>query len=137
MASAETVELRARTDEQLLSDLHEAHQALFNLRFQAATLALADVSQVRKARRRIARIHTLLRERDILEELDRELAAAGVAAPAAPPAADEEPAAELEADQSDDAATEETTAHEPVAENDDAAEDDDDDEDDGAAERED
>jgi len=72
--SPEAVELRARTDEELLGELEEAHQALFNLRFQAATRQLADVSQVSRARRRVARIKTLLRERAILAEVD---AAAG------------------------------------------------------------
>ena len=72
MPSPEAVELRARTDGELSEDLDEAHQALFNLRFQAATHQMADVSQVSKARRRIARIRTLMRERDILAELDAE-----------------------------------------------------------------
>lgn len=68
MTAPETQELRARTDAQLREDLEGAHQALFNLRFQAATRQLADNSQVRKARRRVARIKTLLRERLILAE---------------------------------------------------------------------
>ena len=72
MPSPETVELRARTDGELSEDLDEAHQALFNLRFQAATHQMADVKQVGKARRRIARIRTLIRERVILGELDAE-----------------------------------------------------------------
>ncbi|MDA0364327.1 MAG: 50S ribosomal protein L29 [Chloroflexi bacterium] len=72
----DTAELRARTDEDLAGELDESHQALFNLRFQAATGQLADVAQVRNARRRIARIKTLLREREILAIAD---AAAGAA----------------------------------------------------------
>ncbi len=71
MAWPETVELRERAADQLREDLEEAHQALFNLRFQAATRQLADVSQVSKARRRISRIKTLLREREIIAEADR------------------------------------------------------------------
>ncbi len=70
MASAQAAELRARTDEELAGELEEAHQALFNLRFQAATRQLADVSQVGAARRRIARIKTLLNERAILAAAD-------------------------------------------------------------------
>ena len=70
MASPQATELRARTDEELAGELEEAHQALFNLRFQAATRQLADVSQVRAARRRIARIKTLLNERAILAAAD-------------------------------------------------------------------
>ena len=72
MPSPETVELRQRPDDQLREELEEAHQALFNLRFQAATRQLADVSQVRKAKRRIARIKTLLREHDIVAVAERE-----------------------------------------------------------------
>ena len=63
MAARETRELRERTPEQLATDLESAHQSLFNLRFQSATRQLADVSQVAKAKRRIARLRTLLRER--------------------------------------------------------------------------
>ena len=70
MASAQAAELRARTDEELEGELEETHQALFNLRFQAATRQLADVSQVGAARRRIARIKTLLNERAILAAAD-------------------------------------------------------------------
>jgi large subunit ribosomal protein L29 len=70
VASAQAIELRARTDDELTAELEEAHQALFNLRFQAATRQLADVSQVRAARRRIARIKTLQNERAILAAAD-------------------------------------------------------------------
>ena len=63
MSARETRELRERTEAQLGEDLESAHQSLFNLRFQAATRQLADVSQVRKAKRRIARLKTLTHER--------------------------------------------------------------------------
>lgn len=71
MASKETNELRGRNDGQLAEDLESAHQALFNLRFQSATRQLADVSQISKAKKRIARAKTLLRERAILAEADQ------------------------------------------------------------------
>ncbi len=77
MTAQETRDLRAHPDEQLAADLESAHQSLFNLRFQAATRQLADVSQVGKAKRRIARLRTLLRERAILAEADRAAAASG------------------------------------------------------------
>jgi len=70
VASTQTTELRGRTDEELQGELEEAHQAMFNLRFQSATRQLADVSQVKVARRRIARIKTLLNERAILAAAD-------------------------------------------------------------------
>jgi len=72
----ETVELRGRDDVQLQADLESAHQSLFNLRFQAATRQLADVSQIAKARRRVARARTLLRERAILAEVEAARSAA-------------------------------------------------------------
>jgi large subunit ribosomal protein L29 len=71
VTSKETNDLRGRNDSQLADDLESAHQALFNLRFQAATRQLADVSQIAKAKKRIARAKTLLRERAILAEADR------------------------------------------------------------------
>ena len=70
MPAPETVELRALDDDELSHDLEETHQALFNLRFQTVTRQLADVSQVGNAKRRIARIRTLIREREILAEVD-------------------------------------------------------------------
>ena len=66
----DTAELRARTDADLAKELDEAHHALFNLRFQAATGQLANVMQVRLNKRRIARIKTLQREREILAVAD-------------------------------------------------------------------
>ncbi|TAK78770.1 MAG: 50S ribosomal protein L29 [Dehalococcoidia bacterium] len=57
-------------DEQLKQELESAHQTLFNLRFQAATRQLANNSEVAKARKRIARVRTLLKEREILAEID-------------------------------------------------------------------
>ena len=78
MSSKETVELRGRNETQLLEELESAHQALFNLRFQAATRQLADVSQIAKAKKRIARTKTLIRERAILAEVDSAAAASAV-----------------------------------------------------------
>jgi large subunit ribosomal protein L29 len=70
MSGKETTELRGCNDEQLAAELEAAHQALFNLRFQSATRQLADVSQIGRAKRQIARIKTLARERAILAEVD-------------------------------------------------------------------
>ena len=73
--SAETDALRATNDADLRKELDEAHHALFNLRFQSATRQLANTSQIAKARKRIARIRTMVREREILAELDRAITA--------------------------------------------------------------
>ncbi|MSQ41423.1 MAG: 50S ribosomal protein L29 [Dehalococcoidia bacterium] len=77
MSARETAELRASPTEDLARELEQTHQRVFNLRFQAATRQLADVSQVRKAKRRLALIRTLLREREIIAEADRAAAGAG------------------------------------------------------------
>ena len=110
MAAPETADLRALPKAELLKELDEGHRALFNLRFQAATRQLADVSQVRSARRRIARIKTLVREREILEEhgvlLGGEEAPAAEGAPSEEAPAAEEPAAEDAADEAAESAAE-------------------------------
>ena len=60
----ETDDLRALTDEELDEELQETHRGLMNLRFRAATMQLANVNEIRKNRRRIARIYTIMRERE-------------------------------------------------------------------------
>lgn len=55
--------LRDQSDEALERELSQAHESLFKLRFQTATRQLADNSQVKKQRRRVALIKTLLHER--------------------------------------------------------------------------
>ncbi|MCY4456250.1 MAG: 50S ribosomal protein L29 [Chloroflexi bacterium] len=66
MPAADIADLRAMSEADLRNELEETQRALFNLRFQAATRQLADVSQVRTARRRVARIKTLLHQRELL-----------------------------------------------------------------------
>ena len=58
-------DIRAMTDEEIQEDLNATHRALMNLRFRIATLQLANVNEIRKARKRIARIHTVVREREL------------------------------------------------------------------------
>ena len=96
MPAPQTVELRELGDDELLRELEDSHQALFNLRFQTATRQLADVSQVRKERRKIARIKTLMHE--------RALTLAAVMPP--PPAAVDDDAEQAPADEPE--VTEET-----------------------------
>ena len=52
------------TDEELERKLAETRQELFNLRFQAATGGLENTARLRLAKREIARILTLRRERE-------------------------------------------------------------------------
>lgn len=58
-------ELRTMTDTELSQRLQEAYQELFNLRFRKATKQLDNTARIRLVRRDIARIKTILRERDL------------------------------------------------------------------------
>jgi large subunit ribosomal protein L29 len=58
-------ELRAMSDEHLTLTLKETVKNLFHLRFQSATERLETPSEIRKARRDIARIKTIQREREL------------------------------------------------------------------------
>jgi large subunit ribosomal protein L29 len=60
-------ELREMSDDQLVFSLNEAKQSLFNLRFQASTEKLDAPSNLRKTRREIARIYTVLRQRELIK----------------------------------------------------------------------
>lgn len=62
-------ELRERSDVELRRLIEEARQELFNLRFQAASGRLADAQRGRQVRKDIARIETLLRERQLALEV--------------------------------------------------------------------
>jgi len=58
-------EYRGMGDEQLRLSLKEVTKNLFHLRFQSATERLETPSEIRKAKREVARIQTLLREREL------------------------------------------------------------------------
>ncbi len=58
-------ELRGLDDPELLTRLEEAREELFNLRFQHATGQLDNVARLKELRREIARINTVVREREI------------------------------------------------------------------------
>ena len=58
-------ELREMDDEELLTKLTEAKQELFNLRFQNATGQLDNYARLGQIRKEVARINTILREREI------------------------------------------------------------------------
>ena len=63
--------IRDLTDEELDQRLHETRQELFNLRFQSATGALENSARMRLAKREIARILTVQREREAQLETTR------------------------------------------------------------------
>ena len=59
-------------DDELVEKLREAKEELFNLRFQAATGQLESHGRLRAVRRDIARIYTIMRERELgITEVDR------------------------------------------------------------------
>src|SRR5512138_2877845 len=65
MATTSAALLRTSTEEDLERQLREAKEELFNLRFQAATGQLESHGRLRTVRRDIARIYTVLREREL------------------------------------------------------------------------
>ena len=58
-------ELRNSTEEELDNKLAEAKTELFNLRFQAATGQLESHGRLRAIRKEIARIYTVMRDREL------------------------------------------------------------------------
>ena len=58
-------ELRELTDEVLVDRLSEAKQELWKRRLDLATGQLDSTTEIQKYKREIARIHTLMREREI------------------------------------------------------------------------
>jgi large subunit ribosomal protein L29 len=58
-------EFRELNDAELEQRLLEAKEELFNLRFQNATGQLDSTSRISQVRRDVARVETLLREREI------------------------------------------------------------------------
>ncbi|WNI17274.1 50S ribosomal protein L29 [Actinacidiphila sp. ITFR-21] len=64
-AGTKATELRQLGDEELVGKLREAKEELFNLRFQGATGQLENNSRLKTVRKDIARIYTLMREREL------------------------------------------------------------------------
>ncbi len=62
-----TAEYRNMDTEELENRLNESRQELFNLRFQLVTGQLDNTARIGMLRRQVARIETLLREREIQE----------------------------------------------------------------------
>ncbi|MBM3959507.1 MAG: 50S ribosomal protein L29 [SAR202 cluster bacterium] len=58
-------EIRGLSPDLLQKELDEERRALLNLRFRLTTLQLKDVTEISKTRRSIARIETVMREREI------------------------------------------------------------------------
>ena len=65
---SKAAELREHSDEQLESQLKDVQKNLFRLRLQSETERLEAPSEIIKAKREIARIKTILRQRQIGRE---------------------------------------------------------------------
>ena len=67
---SKAAELRELPDEELYARIDSAKEELFNLRFQLATGQLDNTARLRELRHDVARLATVLREREIELELD-------------------------------------------------------------------
>ena len=61
-------EYRQRTDEELREELRNLEEEKLNLRFQKVIGQLENISRIREVKRNIARILTILRERELNKE---------------------------------------------------------------------
>lgn len=61
-------EIRELTNEEILKKIEEAKEELFNLRFSQATGNLEKPSRINDLRKLVARMKTILRERELKEE---------------------------------------------------------------------
>lgn len=62
----EAYEIRALTDNEIETNLEKAYQELFNLRFRLTIGQMKDSSQMKKLKKNIARMKTVLNERRII-----------------------------------------------------------------------
>ena len=65
MSNTVAADLRGLTADELVEKLREAKEELFNLRFQMATGQMSNNRRLRTVRTDIARIYTILREREL------------------------------------------------------------------------
>ena len=65
-------EIRILSSEELIKQLEEAHQELFNLRFRLATKQLVNHREIPRVKKKIARLKTILREKELgIEQLEK------------------------------------------------------------------
>lgn len=57
-------EIRAMSNEEILKKIEESNEELFNLRFSQATGNLEKPSRIKELRKLVARMKTILRERE-------------------------------------------------------------------------
>jgi large subunit ribosomal protein L29 len=58
-------EIRVLSDQDLTKELEETHRQLFTVRLQLSTRQLSNTAEARKVKRKLARIKTVQREREI------------------------------------------------------------------------
>lgn len=58
-------EFRDMNDSDLKKELEDTHQEMFNLRFRVATKQLVNHRELRRVKKKIARLKTLLAEREL------------------------------------------------------------------------
>tara|TARA_B100000949_G_scaffold51437_1_gene45092 strand:+ start:74 stop:271 length:198 start_codon:yes stop_codon:yes gene_type:complete len=58
-------DVRAMTDEELATELDDSYRELMNLRFRGATMQLPNVNEIKKIRKSVAQIRTVMREREL------------------------------------------------------------------------
>ncbi len=58
-------EVREKNNEELQQEMDESYRELMNLRFRWATHQLSDVNEMKVVKKTIARIQTVLREREM------------------------------------------------------------------------
>ena len=61
----EASQIRALTNDEIVRKLEEARDELFRLRFRLATRQLVNHREIPKIKKKIARIETILREREL------------------------------------------------------------------------
>ena len=58
-------EFRDMNDDDLKKELEDTHQEMFNLRFRVATKQLVNHRELRRVKKKVARLKTLLAEREL------------------------------------------------------------------------
>ncbi len=72
MPNQKATAVREWDDARLDNEINEAYRALFTLRFQQATRQLQNYRALREAKRTIARLRTIKRERQLAQLEDSE-----------------------------------------------------------------
>lgn len=61
----EIKEIRAQKPDELAKQLEETHEELFNLRFRLSTRQLVNHREIRRVRKNIARLNTIIKEKEL------------------------------------------------------------------------